>query len=126
MNKNYRLLSFRSFFIFSFLSFFEGSVVVVLSEGEGGRKYRTPGEFFYIQIFFFTFFLFLKGVSFFFLEGGYGEFSVFKKRGECARHAQNHNYCHLGHVTQMPRTKYCSPYPRRFHIRFGFDRPSGF
>ena len=25
MNKNYRLLSFRSFFIFSFLSFFEGS-----------------------------------------------------------------------------------------------------
>ena len=33
---------------------------------------------------------------------------------------------HLGHVTQMPRTKYCSPYPRRLHIRFGFDRPSGF
>ena len=33
---------------------------------------------------------------------------------------------HLGHVTQMPRTKYGSPYPRRLHIKFGFDRPSGF
>ena len=33
---------------------------------------------------------------------------------------------HLGHVTQMPRTKYSSPYPRRLHIIFGFDRPSGF
>ena len=33
---------------------------------------------------------------------------------------------HLGHVTQMPHTKYCSPYPRRLHIKFGFDRPSGF
>ena len=30
---------------------------------------------------------------------------------------------HLGHVTQMPRTKYRSPYPRRLHIIFGFDRP---
>ena len=33
---------------------------------------------------------------------------------------------HLGHVTQMPRTNFRSPYPRRFHIKFGFDRPSGF
>ena len=33
---------------------------------------------------------------------------------------------HLVHVTQMPRTKYLSPYPRRLHIKFGFDRPSGF
>ena len=33
---------------------------------------------------------------------------------------------HLGHVTQMPQTKYRSPYPRRLHIKFGFDRPSGF
>ena len=32
---------------------------------------------------------------------------------------------HLGHVTQMPRTKYRSPYPRRLHIKFGFDGPSG-
>ena len=32
---------------------------------------------------------------------------------------------HLGHVTQMPRTKYRSPYLRRLHIKFGFDRPSG-
>ena len=33
---------------------------------------------------------------------------------------------HLGHVTQMQRTKFHSPYPRRLHIKFGFDRPSGF
>ena len=33
---------------------------------------------------------------------------------------------HLGHVTQMPRTKYRSPYPRRLHIKFCFHRHSGF
>ena len=33
---------------------------------------------------------------------------------------------HLGHVTQMPRTKFRSPYLRRLNIKFGFDRPSGF
>ena len=33
---------------------------------------------------------------------------------------------HLGHVTQMPRTNFSSPYPRRLHIKFGFDRASGF
>ena len=33
---------------------------------------------------------------------------------------------HLGNVTHMPRAKFRSPYPRRLHIRFGFDRPSGF
>ena len=33
---------------------------------------------------------------------------------------------HFGHVTQMPRTKVRSPYPRRLHIKFGFDWPSGF
>ena len=33
---------------------------------------------------------------------------------------------HLGHVTQMPRTKYRSIYPRRLHIKFGIDWPSGF
>ena len=33
---------------------------------------------------------------------------------------------HLGHVTQMPRTKFRFPYPRRLHIKFGFDRPTGF
>ena len=33
---------------------------------------------------------------------------------------------HLGHVTQMPRTKYRSTYQRRLHIKFGFDWPSGF
>ena len=33
---------------------------------------------------------------------------------------------HLGHVTQMPQTKYRSSYPRRLHIKFGFDQPSCF
>ena len=33
---------------------------------------------------------------------------------------------HLGHVTQMPRTNFCFPNPRRLHIRFGFDWPIGF
>ena len=33
---------------------------------------------------------------------------------------------HFGHVTRMPRTKYRPPYPRRLHIKFGFDRPSCF
>ena len=33
---------------------------------------------------------------------------------------------HLGHVTQMLRTKFRSPYPRRLYIKFGFDLPSGF
>ena len=33
---------------------------------------------------------------------------------------------HLGHVIQMPRTNFRSPFPRRLHIKFGFDRASGF
>ena len=33
---------------------------------------------------------------------------------------------HLGHVTQMPRTNFRSLYPRRLHIKFEFDWPSGF
>ena len=33
---------------------------------------------------------------------------------------------HLGHMTKMRRTNFCSPYPRRLHIKFGFDWPSGF
>ena len=33
---------------------------------------------------------------------------------------------HLGHVTQMPGTKFRSPYPSRLHIKFGFDWPSSF
>ena len=32
----------------------------------------------------------------------------------------------LGHVTRMPRINFRSPNPRRLHIKFGFDRPSGF
>ena len=33
---------------------------------------------------------------------------------------------HLGHVTQMPWKNFRSPYPMRLHIKFDFDRPSGF
>ena len=33
---------------------------------------------------------------------------------------------HLGHVTQMLRTNFCSPYPRRLHIKFDFDWASSF
>ena len=33
---------------------------------------------------------------------------------------------HLGHVTRVPRTNFRSSYPRRLHIKFGFDWPSGF
>ena len=33
---------------------------------------------------------------------------------------------HLGHVTQIPSTNVRSLYPRRLHIKFGFDWPSGF
>ena len=33
---------------------------------------------------------------------------------------------HLGHVTQMPRTNCLSTYLKRLHIKFGFDRASGF
>ena len=33
---------------------------------------------------------------------------------------------HLDHVTQMPGTNFRSPYPRRLHLKFGFDWSSGF
>ena len=33
---------------------------------------------------------------------------------------------HLGHVTQMPRTNFRSPYARRLYIKFDFDQASGF
>ena len=33
---------------------------------------------------------------------------------------------HLGHVTWTIYTNICSPFPRRLHIKFGFDWPSGF
>ena len=29
-------------------------------------------------------------------------------------------------MTQMAGTNFSSPYPRRLHIKFGFDWPSGF
>ena len=33
---------------------------------------------------------------------------------------------HLGHVTWTIYTNLRSPFPRRLHIKFGFDWPSGF
>ena len=33
---------------------------------------------------------------------------------------------HLDNVTQVPQTNFRSPYPRRLHIKFGFDWPSNF
>ena len=33
---------------------------------------------------------------------------------------------HLGHVTWTVYTNFRSPFPKRLHIKFGFDWPSGF
>ena len=33
---------------------------------------------------------------------------------------------HLGHVTWNIHTNLGSPFPRRLHIKFGFDWPGGF
>ena len=33
---------------------------------------------------------------------------------------------HLGHVTQISPSNFCSPYPWKLHIEFGFDWPNGF
>ena len=33
---------------------------------------------------------------------------------------------HLGHVTWTIYTNFLSPFPRRLHIKFGFNWPSGF
>ena len=33
---------------------------------------------------------------------------------------------HLGHVTRTIYTNFGSPFPRRLHIKFGFDWPIGF
>ena len=33
---------------------------------------------------------------------------------------------HLGHVTWTIYTNFRSPFPRRLHIKFGFDWSSGF
>ena len=33
---------------------------------------------------------------------------------------------HLGHVTWTVYITFRSPFPRRLHIKFGFDWPSGF
>ena len=65
MNKNYRLLSFRSFFIFFIFIFFRG--VSSCGFERGGERPKIPysRRVFLHSDFFFTFFLFLKGVSFF-------------------------------------------------------------
>ena len=33
---------------------------------------------------------------------------------------------HLGHATKISRIKFQCHYPRRLHIKFQLDRPSGF
>ena len=33
---------------------------------------------------------------------------------------------HLGHVTWTIYINFCSPFPKRLHIKFGFDWPSSF
>ena len=33
---------------------------------------------------------------------------------------------HLGHVTSTIFINFCSPFPRRLQIKFGFDWPSSF
>ena len=33
---------------------------------------------------------------------------------------------HIGHVTRVSQTNFRFPYPKRLHIKFGFDWPSGF
>ena len=84
MNKNYRLLSFRSFFIFSFLSFFEGSPpsVFFLGWGERLKILYSRRVLFYIQIFslflFLHFFTFLHFLDFFtFLHFSFFQFLQF-------------------------------------------------
>ena len=84
MKKNYRLLSFRSFFIFFIFIFFRG--VSSCGFERGGERPKIPYSrrvFLHSDFFFFTFFLFLKGVSFFFSRGGTENFLFLKKEG-CA------------------------------------------
>ena len=33
---------------------------------------------------------------------------------------------HLGHVTWTIYINFCSPFPKKLHIKFAFDWPSGF
>ena len=44
-------------------------------------------------------------------------FKVFTTNGRCG---------HLGHVTWPIYTNFGLPFPRRLHIKYGFDWPSGF
>ena len=47
----------------------------------------------------------------------FGSGKVFTIYGHCG---------HLGHLTWTIWTNFCSPVPRRLHMKFGFNRPSGF
>ena len=50
-------------------------------------------------------------------SGEEGFFKVFTIYGHGGYH---------GHVTWTIYINFCSPFPRRLHIKFGFDWPSGF
>ena len=54
---------------------------MVLSEGERGRKYRTPGEFFLHSDFFSSLFFIFERGEFFFSRGGTENFLFLKKEG---------------------------------------------
>ena len=56
----------------------------------------------------------------------HGSASRFRRRRFVRVSTINGHGGQLGHVTQMPRTNFRSPYPRRIHIKFCFDRSSGF
>ena len=52
-----------------------------------------------------------------FIDSGVEDFKGFTIYGHGGR---------LGHVTEMPKTNFRSPFPRRLHIKFVVDWPSGF
>ena len=81
MNKNYRLLSFRSFFIFFIFIFFRG--VSSCGFERGGERPKIPYSrrvFFTFRFFFSLFFIFERG-EFFFSRGGTENFLFLKKEG---------------------------------------------
>ena len=45
--------------------------------------------------------------------------------GEDFYHVNGHG-SHLGHVARTIYINFCSPFPRRLHMKFGIDWPSGF
>ena len=81
MNKNYRLLSFRSFFIFFIFIFFRG--VSSCGFERGGERPKIPYSrrvFLHSDFFFHFFFIFERG-EFFFSRGGTENFLFLKKEG---------------------------------------------